>query len=103
LVLLSRHEVAPKVVLEAFAAGLNVVINERSAANLTDEEFITVLPGDRIDPDAVANAVGSAIESNERLRPQIVDYARSRFDYAVQIPNYLQAIDEFRAVAEAAR
>ena len=50
LVLLSESEAAPKVVLEGLAAGLSVVITEACRANLTDEEFITVIPDEARTP-----------------------------------------------------
>jgi len=49
LVLLSDGEAHPLVCLEAFAAGLGVVVSEWAAANLdTDREFITVIAEEKI-------------------------------------------------------
>ena len=49
LVLLSDGEAHPLVCLEAFAAGLGVVVSEWAAANLdTDKEFITVIAEEKI-------------------------------------------------------
>ena len=47
--LLSDGEAHPLVCLEAFAAGLGVVISQWAAANLDlDKDFITVIPDDKI-------------------------------------------------------
>ena len=49
LVLLSDGEAHPLVCLEAFAAGLGVVISQWAAANLDlDKDFITVIPEDKL-------------------------------------------------------
>jgi glycosyltransferase involved in cell wall biosynthesis len=96
LVLLSESEAAPKVVLEALAAGLSVVVSEACTANLTDQEFITVVPNGENRPDVIAQAVQSAIDKNAALRASIRQYALDRFDYGAAVKDYLQIIDEFR-------
>jgi glycosyltransferase involved in cell wall biosynthesis len=97
LVILSESEAcAPKVVLEALAAGLNVVITDACAATLTPQDFITVLPTDGLDPDLVEQSINVAIESNRRLRPEIRQYALERFDYPKVTVDYLRAIEDFR-------
>jgi glycosyltransferase involved in cell wall biosynthesis len=98
LVLLSESEGAPKVVLEALAAGLNVVITTACAANLTPEPFITVLPDDELQPEAVLEAIDTAIAANAAMRPEIRAYAAARFDYDVVTPEYVQIIHEYCAV-----
>jgi glycosyltransferase involved in cell wall biosynthesis len=80
LVLLSQSEAAPKVVLEAMAAGLSVVI-----------------PGGVLEADAVCDAIQSAIDGNPRRRGDIVAYARERFDYGVVVREYLDLVDEFKS------
>jgi glycosyltransferase involved in cell wall biosynthesis len=97
LVLLSDSEGAPKVVLEALAAGLNVVITAACAANLTPEPFITVLPEDELQPDAVIEAIDAAIAANDAMRPAIRAYAAARFDYDVVTPEYLEIIHDYCA------
>jgi len=84
------------VVLEALAAGLSVVVTEAASANLTNEEFITVIPDDERDPDRLAEAIQRAIEKNARLRKEIRAYARERFDYRVVVQDYLKIIAEFK-------
>lgn len=95
-VLLSETEAAPKVVLEAMAAGLSVVVSEACTANLTDEEFITVIPDGEARPDVIAQAIQTAIDRNAGQREAIRQYARDRFDHAVVTRDYLQSIDECR-------
>jgi glycosyltransferase involved in cell wall biosynthesis len=96
LVLLSDSEAAPKVVLEALAAGVSVVVSEACTANLTDEAFITVLPNEEERPEVIAQAVQTAIDKNALLRKDIRRYAVERFDYEAAVRDYLQIIDEFR-------
>ncbi len=95
LVLLSESEGAPKVVLEALAAGLSVVITEACRANLTDEPFITVIPDGEERPEVIAQAIQTAIDRNPPLRPAIRAYARERFDYAVVVAEYVRLIEEY--------
>jgi glycosyltransferase involved in cell wall biosynthesis len=96
LVLLSKAEGAVKVVPEALAAGLSVVISEVCATNLTEEEFITVIPGKEERPEVIAQAIHAAIEKNTSLRKEIRSYAKERFDYAVLCKDYVRIIDEVR-------
>lgn len=97
LVLLSRREGAPKVVPEAFAAGLSVVITEACTANLTDEPFITVIPDHETRPEVIADAIQLSIDRNANQRDTIRQYAKKNFDYSVTIPEYLRIIDDIRA------
>lgn len=82
LVLLSDGEAHPLVCLEAFAAGLGVVVSQWAAANLDlNKEFITVIPEDRISDIAY---VESEIIKNRKYstqnREEILDYAKE-FDW----------------------
>jgi glycosyltransferase involved in cell wall biosynthesis len=95
LVLLSHSEAAPKVVLEALAAGLDVVTNEACAANLTAEPFITVLP-DEPSPAQVVSALRAAVDANPTSRRSIRAYAVERLDYAVANARYLSLIGQLR-------
>ena len=96
LVLLSESEAAPKVVLEACAAGLSVVISEACTANLSAQPFITVLPDGLRDPHQIAQAIQAAIDANPSHRAAIRHYAKDRFDYPVVTRDYLRIIDEVR-------
>jgi glycosyltransferase involved in cell wall biosynthesis len=96
LVLLSESEAAPLVVLEALAAGLSVVVTESASANLTEEQFITVIPDGSKNADFVSNTIQSAIDSNNDYRQDIRSYAFDRFDYSVLVKDYELIIHEFR-------
>ena len=89
LVLLSDGEAHPLVCLEAFAAGLGVVISQWAAANLDlDKDFITVIPDDKIndmefvDTELVRNRYYSV-----NHRQEILDYAKT-FDWVKVIDKY---------------
>ena len=89
LVLLSDGEAHPLVCLEAFAAGLGVVISQWAAANLDlDKDFITVIPDDKIgdmefvDGELVRNRYYSV-----NHRPEIREYAES-FSWTKVIEKY---------------
>ena len=89
LVLLSDGEAHPLVCLEAFAAGLGVVISQWAAANLDiDKDFITVIPEDKIqdiefiDGEILRNRYYSV---NNRL--EILEYAK-QFDWVKVIDKY---------------
>jgi glycosyltransferase involved in cell wall biosynthesis len=96
LVLLSKAENAPKVVIEGLAAGLSVVISEASAANLTNEPFITVHPDEERSDSVITSAIEQAIAGNAAMRPAIRAYAERYFDYGHVIDHYLRLIHEFR-------
>jgi hypothetical protein len=99
LVLLSDGEAHPLVCLEAFSAGLGVVISEWAAANLdATKKFITVIPEDKI---SNITYVEEKIIENRKYsvenREEILDYAKT-FDWKVilesyYIPNILKVIN----------
>ena len=78
LVLLSDGEAHSLVIMEAFAAGLGVVVSEFATANLdTDKEFITVIPEDKIDdPQFVEYAIKKNREYSVAHRDEILKYAK---------------------------
>ena len=94
--LYSGSEAAPLVVLEALAAGLGVVVTASGSANLTNEEFITVIPDDECDPAVLAEVIQEAIDKNNTLRQDIRAYVYERFDYSVVVKEYLDMIQEFK-------
>jgi hypothetical protein len=89
LVLLSDGEAHPLVCMEAFAAGLGVVVCEWGKANLNiDKEFITVIPEDMIDD---VNFIERSIIKNREYsishREEILEYAK-QFDWMNIIQKY---------------
>jgi len=94
LVLLSEGEADPLVVKEAFIAGLGVVINKTSAANLdTSLGFITVIPDDLLDD---LEYIQSKIEENKqisnRMREYIHTYGISKYDISNEVQDYLHIL-----------
>ena len=89
LVLLSDGEAHPLVCLEAFAAGLGVIVSQWAAANLdTSKDFISVIPEDKIndmefiDGELVRNRYYSV-----NHRPEIREYAVS-FSWTKVVEKY---------------
>ena len=78
LVLLSDGEAHSLVIMEAFAAGLGVVVSEFATANLDlDKEFITVIPEDKIDdPQFVEYSIKKNREYSVANRSEILKYAK---------------------------
>ena len=96
LVLLSDGEAHPLVCLEAFAAGLGVVVSQYAAANLdTSKDFITVVPEDKI-TDMVF--LESEIIKNRKYsvehRKEILEYAET-FEWSnVVAKHYVPAMEQ---------
>ena len=89
LVLLSDGEAHPLVCLEAFAAGLGVVVSQWAAANLdTDKGFITVIPEDKIsDIKYVEEMIVKNRNYCNNNREEIIEYAKE-FDWANVVDKY---------------
>ena len=89
LVLLSDGEAHPLVCLEAFAAGLGVVISQWAAANLDlSKDFITVIPEDKIDDiKFVEDEIIKNREYSVNHRDEIREYAES-FTWAKVVDKY---------------
>ena len=89
LVLLSDGEAHPLVCLEAFAAGLGVVVSQWAAANLdTDKGFITVIPEDRIsDIKYVEEQIIANREYSVAHREEIAEYVKE-FEWSKVIEKY---------------
>ena len=89
LVLLSDGEAHPLVCLEAFAAGLGVVISQWAAANLdVDKDFITVIPEDKIqDIEFIDGEILRNRYYSVNNRPEILEYAK-QFDWVKVIDKY---------------
>ena len=96
LVLLSDGEAHPLVCLEAFAAGLGVVISQWAAANLdTSKEFISVIPEDKIDDRKyVAKVIADNRKYSVNNREEILEYAKM-FEWTNVVKNYyVSAMEE---------
>ena len=89
LVLLSDGEAHPLVCLEAFAAGLGVVISQWAADNLdVDKDFITVIPEDKIqDIEFIDGEILRNRYYSVNNRPEILEYAK-QFDWVKVIDKY---------------
>ena len=96
LVLLSDGEAHPLVCLEAFAAGLGVVVSQWAAANLDiRKSFITVIPEDKIsDIKYVEEQIIANREYSVEHRDEIGEYAKS-FDWVNVVENhYLPVVEK---------
>jgi len=96
LVLLSDGEAHPLVCMEAFAAGLGVVVTEWGKANLdSTKEFITVIPEKYInDIEFVEYEIIKNRKYSIDHRDEILSYAQT-FDWVNIIKNfYLPNVDE---------
>jgi hypothetical protein len=89
LVLLSDGEAHPLVCMEAFSAGLGVVVSQWATANLDlGKEFITVIPDEKIDD--VSYIEQKIIENREysiQHRQEILNYAKE-FEWCRILENY---------------
>lgn len=96
LVLLSDGEAHPLVCMEAFAAGLGVVVSEWATANLDlDKEFITVIPEDKIeDTSFVEHAITQNREYSVKHRQEILDYAKEFEWCTILKKHYLPNIEK---------
>ena len=96
LVLLSDGEAHPLVCMEAFAAGLGVVVSEWATSNLDlDRGFISVIPEDKIEDTSFVEEIiiknrGYSVEH----RQEILDYAKE-FEWCTIIKkHYLPNIEK---------
>ena len=96
LVLLSDGEAHPLVCMEAFAAGLGVVVTEWGKANLdVDKKFITVIPEKHIhDLEFVEYEIVKNRVYSVQNRDEILEYAQT-FDWKNVIQNtYLPNVNK---------
>jgi len=89
VILLSDGEAHPLVCLEAFAAGLGVVVSQWAAANLdTNKGFITVIPESKIsDIEFVESEIIKNREYSAENRKEILDYAKE-FEWSRIVDEY---------------
>lgn len=92
LVLMSRSEGQPLVVVEALAAGLSVVVSPAAAVNLdASRPFVHVVARDEDLPQALTRAV----EENSLHRQAIRQYAESEFDWDRIVPRYVDQLKQW--------
>ena len=96
LCLLSDGEAHPLVCMEAFCAGLGVVVCEWGKANLDlDKEFITVIPEDKInDIEFVESEIVKNREYSITHRDEILEYSKTFEWKNVLEKNYIPAIEK---------
>ena len=96
LVLLSDGEAHPLVCMEAFAAGLGVVVSEWATANLDlDREFISVVPEHKIeDVLFVEEVIVKNREYSIEHRQEILDYAKEFEWCTILKKHYLPNIEK---------
>ena len=89
LVLLSDGEAHPLVCMEAFAAGLGVVVSQWGTANLDlGKKFITVIPEDKIlDTNYINDKIIENREYSIYNRKEILEYAKS-FEWSKILTDY---------------
>ena len=86
---LSDGEAHSLVIMEAFAAGLGVVVSEFATANLdTDLDFITVIPESKIDDvEYVEYQITKNREYSVAHREEIIEYSQ-QFDWKNVLQKY---------------
>lgn len=96
LVLLSDGEAHPLVCMEAFAAGLGVVVSEWGTANLDlDRKFISVVPEDKIeDISFIEEIIVKNREYSIEHRQEILDYAKEFEWCTILKKHYLPNIEK---------
>lgn len=89
LVLLSDGEAHPLVCMEAFAAGLGVVVSEYATANLDlSKEFITIIPENKIqDIKYIEEKIIENREYSVKHRQDIINYAKN-FEWCKILETY---------------
>jgi hypothetical protein len=99
LVLLSDGEAHPLVCMEAFAAGLGIVVSEWATANLDlKKEFITVIPEEKVtDTKYVEEKIIENRKYSVDHRQEILDYSK-QFEWCrilsdYYLPNIEKVID----------
>lgn len=96
LVLLSDGEAHPLVCMEAFAAGLGVVVSQWATANLDlNKKFVSVIPEDRIgDTSFIEKTIIENRKYSIEHRQEILDYAKEFEWCTILKKHYLPNIEK---------
>jgi hypothetical protein len=104
LILLSDGEAHPLVCMEAFSAGLGVVVTEWGRANLDEtKKFITIIPENKVtDISYVEEKIIENRNYSVNNRQEIIEYSK-KFDWmsiiqTYYIPNIQKIIEQFESV-----
>lgn len=93
LVLLSKYEAAPLVVMEALMAGLDVVVSEAASANLDrTQPFVTVLDERTITNPFALRVKLEGILKRTKDRRAVRNYAEQHFDWSELTKRYLSTL-----------
>lgn len=94
LMLISEGEAHALVCVEALAAGLGVVVNEESSANLDlNKDFITVIPNNKIhNMEYVREKIIQNRNISINKRKEIRQYAEEKFNWEVIVKEYINKI-----------
>jgi glycosyltransferase involved in cell wall biosynthesis len=93
LVLLSKSEAAPLVVMEAMMAGLDVVVSEAASANLDrSQPFVHVLDERTITNPMLLEVALNKVLSRPKDRAAVRAYAEQYFDWEVLVKRYLSSL-----------
>ena len=94
LLLLSKGEADPLVVKEAIVAGLGVVINETSAKNLKENEFITIIKDTDMDKfELIQQKLDENRERSLKMREEIRSYGINKFGWGTLMERYIKHIN----------
>jgi glycosyltransferase involved in cell wall biosynthesis len=93
MLLLSDGEADPLVIKEALISGLGVIINETSGKNLEANDFITIIPENKMsDLSYIEKKMEENRNNSLRNRDKIRKYGEDKFGWNNLIKNYLNII-----------
>lgn len=93
LVLLSKSEAAPLVVMEALMAGLDVIVSEAASANLDrSQSFIHVLNEKTINNPMLLEIALKKVLGRNKDRAAVRAYAEQHHDWGVLVQQYLDTL-----------
>ena len=85
------------VVKEAIVAGLGVVINETSAKNLKENDFITIIKDTDMDNfELIQQKLDENRERSLNMREEIRNYGKNNFGWEELIKRYINHINSIQ-------